>query len=199
MIGEAMPPPDWIANTDPLNFSTVKLETYFDDTKLGDATGFFVHLHHNGTPTHRLVTNWHILSGRNAENPEIILHRLGAIPNRIRLSLTLKPDQPEYEGDTNRQLMQEVFIHLFNAQVQAEWAQHAEKNKFDVAVVSPPAASLSRYHIVGVNEISLQNDMSIEIGNEVFILGFPLGFTHLTTMPIWKRGSIATDPNFETP
>lgn len=194
-----MPPPDWITNTDPLNFSTVKLETYFNETKLGDATGFFVHLTDNGTPTHRLVTNWHVLTGRNAESPDTIIHQQGAIPNRIRMSLTLKPDQPEYEGDTTKQLMQEVFIQLFNDQGRAEWAQHAEKNKFDVALVSPPAASLNRYHIVGVNEISQRTNMSIEIGNEVFILGFPLGFTHLTTMPIWKRGSIATDPNFETP
>jgi len=194
-----VPSPHWIADTDPLNFSTVKLETYFNDTKLGDATGFFVYLHHNGTPTHRLVTNWHVLTGRNAENPETVLHRQGAIPNRLRMSLTLRPGQPEYEGHPNKQLMQEVFIGLFNAQEEAEWAQHVEKNRFDVAVVSPPAASIARYYIVGVNEVPQQNDMSIEIGNEVFVLGFPLGFTHLTTMPIWKRGSIATDPNLETP
>jgi hypothetical protein len=40
--------------------------------------------------------------------------------------------------------------------------------------------------------------MAIEIGNEVFILGYPLGFTHFVNTPIWKRGSIASEPHIET-
>src|SRR5271166_3805241 len=41
--------------------------------------------------------------------------------------------------------------------------------------------------------------MAIQIGNQVFILGYPLGFQHFIETPIWKSGVIASEPNLETP
>jgi hypothetical protein len=82
----------------------------------------------------------------------------------------------------------------------AEWTQHAEKNKIDVAVINTSAGHLAdRFHLIGINEYPIKPDMKIEVGNEVFILGYPLGFTHFMNTPIWKRGSIASEPHLETP
>jgi hypothetical protein len=40
--------------------------------------------------------------------------------------------------------------------------------------------------------------MAIQIGNPIFILGYPLGFSHFINTPIWKRGSITSEPHIET-
>ena len=52
---------------DPLNFAVARLQLLFDDTELGPATGFFYRGILDSKPNYWLVTNWHVLSGRNAE------------------------------------------------------------------------------------------------------------------------------------
>ena len=36
--------------------------------------------------------------------------------------------------------------------------------------------------------------MAFEIAMDVFIVGFPLGLTYQDVFPVWKRGSVATEP-----
>ena len=57
--------------------------------------------------------------------------------------------------------------------------------------------SFIRFRVYAVNELAKQQDMQIQQGNEIFILGYPLGFSHFLRTPIWKRGSIASEPNLE--
>jgi hypothetical protein len=188
------------AQVDPLNFAVVRLKSFFGDTLLGHATGFFYYGVLDNKPNHWLVTNWHVLAGRNADDPSQILHPKAALPNRVSLTLTIKGDQPEYGSVTDgRLLQQELFFELYDQQGLASWTQHAEKNEIDVAIINTSGFLASRYHFTGINELPMQHDMLIEVGNEVFILGYPLGFTHFMNTPIWKRGSIASEPNLETP
>jgi len=70
------------------------------------------------------------------------------------------------------------------------------KNLQDVAVFNARPI-VDRFHLVGVNEVAKTNDMAIQIGNTVFILGYPLGFSHFADIPIWKKGSIASEPHLE--
>jgi hypothetical protein len=185
---------------DPLNFAIVRLKSFFDETLLGHATGFFYYGLSNNKPNHWLVTNWHVLTGRNADDPSQILHPKSALPNRVSLTLTINAGQPEYESVTDERLLQqELFFELYNKDGLALWRQHERKNEMDVAIINTRGFLSTRFHYVGINELPMQNDMSIEIGNEVFILGYPLGFTHFMNTPIWKRGSIASEPNLETP
>lgn len=51
---------------------------------------------------------------------------------------------------------------------------------------------------MGINQAALENDMAVEIGNKIFILGYPLGFSHFMNTPIWKGGIIASEPHLET-
>jgi hypothetical protein len=72
------------------------------------------------------------------------------------------------------------------------------KNKVDVALINL-GQLLSDTGISHVNEITTATDMAITIGADVFILGYPLGFSHFIDTPIWKRGSIASEPHLEAP
>ena len=94
--------------------------------------------------------------------------------------------------------MQEQTIELYQPNGKASWYQHPSKNLVDVAVLRVPPVLLERFIIRGINEVAVRNDMAIQIGSEVFILGYPLGFAHFMNTPIWKRGSIASEPNLET-
>jgi len=186
------------ANVEPLNFSTVRLMSLRDDLELGPATGFFFQGISDGYSNYWLVTNWHVLAGRNADQPGQVLHSKGALPNRIRVQFPLRFNQPEYLNRNAEILFQEQFLSLYDNEGHALWYQHVRKNEVDVAVVNLGRDIAERFYLVGINEVPASNDMAIEIGNEVFILGYPLGFTHFVNTPIWKRGSIASEPHLET-
>jgi hypothetical protein len=186
------------ANVDPLNFSTVRLLSLRNDLELGPATGFFFYGMFEGHPNYWLVTNWHVLTGRNADQPAQALHSNGALPNGIRIQLPLRFNQPEYLNRNVEIFFQDQSLSLYDNVGHALWYQHVRKNEVDVAVVNLGRAVAERFYLVGVNEVPACNDMAIEIGNDIFILGYPLGFTHFVNTPIWKRGSIASEPHIET-
>jgi hypothetical protein len=188
-----------IANADPLNFTAVRLRSYYNDLHLSDATGFFYAGTLDGEPNIWLATNWHVLAGRNADKPHQALHTDGCIPNRLRLNLILKRNQPEYDTALPGALLfQEQFIELYEPNGQASWTQHAEGAVFDVGIVNLKGL-VGRFEMPGINHTARENDMSIQLGNQIFILGYPLGYTHFIETPIWKHGIISSEPNLETP
>jgi hypothetical protein len=185
-----------ISQIDPLNFTTVRVEPMYNDLKLGDATGFFIAGVLHGKANVWLTTNWHVLSGRNAGDPIKVLHSKGSLPNKLRLSLFLNLDQPEYKTSQVELLRQQQTIELYDGNGQAVWYQHPSKNVCDVGALNA-SPFVGRFLVRGVNEISKQNDMAIQTGSRIFILGYPLGFSHFMDTPIWKSGSIASEPHLE--
>jgi len=188
-----------IANADPLNLTTIRLSAYYRDLHLSDATAFFYGGIFDKEPNIWLATNWHVLTGRNADKPHQALHANGCIPNRIRLNLILKHNQPEYStAQPNTLLFQEQWIELYNIDGQASWTQHPQGAAFDVGIINLNGL-VGRFEMLGINHAARENDMSVQIGSQVFILGYPLGYAHFIETPIWKHGIIASEPNLETP
>jgi hypothetical protein len=186
-----------IAHTiDPLNYCVVQVQSLFEDTPVAKATGFFYSGILDGRACLWFVTNWHVLTGRNAMTPEVILHDKGAIPNRIRFQVPSRIG-PNGQTDEDHLNFHERFISLYDSHGVAIWYQHAEKNEVDIAVLNV-GQSLEGHLVRGVNEFCTEYDMAVEVGNEVFVLGYPLGFSHFANTPIWKRGSIASEPHAET-
>lgn len=181
---------------DTLNYCVVQVQSLVDDTPVAKATGFFYSLILDGKACLWLVTNWHVLTGRNASRPEIILHNELAIPNRIRFQVPSRIG-PSGQKDENHLYFHEKFISLYDSDNLAMWYQHPKKNEVDIAVVNV-GQDLEGHLIRGINELCTEYDMAVEIGNEVFVLGYPLGFSHFANTPIWKRGSIASEPHAET-
>ncbi len=184
-----------LTGVDPLNFSTFKITALHGEDILSHATGFFYVGILDGQPHHWLVTNWHVLCGRNADDPEIILSSTGLVPTHLSVDFLLKAGEPEYRGRESEALFAEVRISLYDPNGHAIWWQHRLKNEIDVAVLEPGSA-LDRSAFTAVNGNN-QNDMAVEIGNEVFILGYPLAYSHFMNTPIWKRGSIASEPHLK--
>lgn len=181
---------------DPLNYCVVRIQAMFDDTVISEATGFYYGGTVDGKPNLWLVTNWHVLSGRNASDTNIILHSKSALPNRLRFQLPSSRDDKGRE-ESSRLFLHEQFAEIYNKQGEALWYQHQEKNLVDIAVLNL-GTDFEGTLVQGINNLAMQNDMAIEIGNNVFILGYPLGFSHFFNTPIWKQGVIASEPHAET-
>jgi hypothetical protein len=175
---------------DPLSFCATPVTMLNNDTALSDATGFFYSGLMEGKPVLWLVSNWHVFSGRHIDSPNKALNGNGAIPNRVKFQvLKLLPD--------NVVQLHHQFANLYDDHEKAIWRQHQLKSEIDIAALNL-GRGLDGFAVGGINERA-RYDMKVEIGNDVFVLGYPLGFSHFISTPIWKRGSIASEPHAETP
>jgi hypothetical protein len=181
---------------DPLNYCAVQVQSLFQDAPVAKATGFFYSGLLDGNACLWFVTNWHVLTGRNASSPEKVLHDQLAIPNRIRFQVPSRIG-PSGQTDEHHIYLHGRSIDLYDSDGLPIWYQHPERNEVDIAVANV-GQSLEGHLVRGINELCTEHDMAIEIGNEIFVLGYPLGFSHFAKTPIWKRGSIASEPHSET-
>jgi len=181
---------------DPLNFSVVPIESFYNETRIATATGFLYSGFVKGIPYLWLISNWHVFSGRNAWQPKVILHKQGAIPNRI--GIRIHDQMVATKGASEAMFFsREYFIPLYNRDDIANWYQHQSKYEVDIGLLNVGSV-LPNPWPRGVNEFCTAMDMAIQIGNRVFMLGYPFGFKHFLDTPIWKQGAIASEPHFET-
>jgi hypothetical protein len=59
---------DLLQQSDPLSLTTTKIQALYNDTIIGNATGFFYFGLLDGKRNYWFVTNWHVLCGRNTDN-----------------------------------------------------------------------------------------------------------------------------------
>jgi hypothetical protein len=166
--------------------------TLFKDAiELSKATCFFYRAPFSDGPVTFLMTNWHVLTGRDAADPTRTLDKTGAVPNKFQIRYFAK-EQPGGRDLPTR-------IHnfdLFTPDGGACWWQHPKKNDVDIVVINM-VHHLDNAYIIPVNETADAYDMKIEVGNDVLILGYPLGYEHFAFTPVWKKGIIAAEPNFD--
>jgi len=74
------------------------------------------------------------------------------------------------------------------------WLPHPKGQEIDVAVVPIDAfpQECTVYQLPRPNETT---DMAFCIGMDAYILGFPKSISHQKFLPIWKRASVATEPD----
>ena len=128
-----------------------------------------------------LVTNWHNLSGRSADTGQPHSNT-GGIPDSISLHFHIENQLGKWSQLNTFSLNSEDGSTL--------WLQHAQYGQnVDIAILKisvPPGLC-----VYPINEMP-STDIHIDIGMDVFVLGFPIRlFTGI--FPIWKRGTIATE------
>jgi hypothetical protein len=181
-----------------------RLEPFWHDVPLPKATGFF----YKFGQTHGLVTNWHVLTGRHAVT-ENLTDEHGRFPMRLKCHWTeqdqtrgaarflelelpvIKDGQPtwwQHRGFRNQEgTAQQVDIGVICLN---DWMPNYEKQKSLIAAFD--AAVLVQMDEQG-NALHIEYAYA-KVGAEVFILGFPMGLALQGVLPIWKRGSIASEP-----
>lgn len=158
------------------------IELFAKGNSLGNATCFFVGL---SDGSHALMTNWHVLSGRNPYTGQA-RHSSGAIPDMAKGLFCKKGNLAEF-----------LFVEfsLLKENGEPAWFQHPAGQRYDIA-----------FMLAQPNELfdifpAIQNDETPNLrctpGRDVFIIGYPLGVTKQIGLPIWKRGSIASEPELE--
>lgn len=167
-----------IVTVDPWSFTTTPVEMLRDDLKLAVGTASFWRGAH-GSLT--LITCWHNVTGTHPETGQS-LSAHGGRPNRLRFYF---PEQ----GLAGRRHTAEV--NLYDDSGVPIWRVHPKhRQRVDVVAIPIGGAPPPQQYLNDLPEVQLKR----LVGSDVFILGHPEGISR-QHMPIWKRGSLALDPD----
>jgi hypothetical protein len=159
--------------------ATLPIEMMFNSTVLSQGTGFIW----NRLGIFYLVTNWHNLSGKNLFT-RVNMSPTGGLPNRIRVYLNSKGRI----GDK----FSEIF-DLEDKHGTPKWLMHPSQT-VDIAML--PLWPKEEPDWYAMNQLQTL-ELSVAIGQDVYILGYPFGISR-SGYPIWKRASIASEPQLRT-
>ena len=164
-----------------LSFSSLFVEAFFEENRLGIATGF-PWLHDDAQ---FLMTNWHVVTGLHPETGQPI-NEGGATPDLLKVWFNLADNLGRWES---------YDIPLFDNQNRPLWKEHESfRSRVDVAGIRLNLPD--KFRVFPLNSVSF-TDFRVEISQDVFIIGFPRGITSAGKFPIWKRGSIASEPDID--
>ncbi|MBI1204560.1 MAG: hypothetical protein GC182_18820 [Rhodopseudomonas sp.] len=170
---------------DPISVASIPLFPRFNDVDLSSATGFFYKSGDNVF----LVSNWHVMSGRNPNDGQSLDTKNGSIPNRVALFA---------HKTTIGHFRRDLWLSLIDDNGRSLWRQHRDHGQnVDIAVLRVPEIGQgSEIKFYCVNEQDSEAPLSTRVGADVFIVGFPKGLALQEILPIWKRGTIATEFSF---
>lgn len=166
------------------------------------ATGFLWRRGDN----HFLVTNLHNLAGWDFVRGRA-LSPSGFLPNRVNMWLS-------FGSDTDAEGRFVIQRHWIGRPIQRDerplWLIHPiHQSKVDVAVLplgsiqptriwpDDDLAKLVNLRTQPINTISNWTDFDIDPGDDAFALGFPLGLDGGRGFPLWKRASVASEPDID--
>lgn len=173
-----------------LNLVPLKITMRFNETELAIGTAFFYE--HRGSS--HLVTNWHNVTGRNPTTGAF-LRQDGAVPNELLVSVAMNG------GDEDAPVIRWVDkrLPLYRDEQMLEPLFHihpVHKERVDLATYG--LDGLNETAIVAANATKLElSQLRLRPGLDVFVLGYPRAMTAGARFPIWKRGSLASEPDID--
>ncbi|MDR0291883.1 MAG: serine protease [Elusimicrobium sp.] len=190
-----------------IGYHSFYLESFFNEKRLTNATCFC----YKKNEEYYLVTNYHILSGREP-NPDMnglyqpIDKTNGAIPNKIRVWI-YGWEYPLENGLVRTGMGYFFDIPILNQHEEPlyKFKQFHDNGFYDVAILplknidflspQPDSFSFGKNRPVPANRSlgGLAYSYNLRPTDDVFILGYPFGqLKPHSYLPIWKRGSVAT-------
>lgn len=149
---------------------------------LGTATAF-VAVHASGE---YLVTNWHVVSGRNTEDGKP-MHGSGAVPETLHVMHNVA-------GQIGRGTSR---LELLYGQSGAPlWLEHPSHGR-KVDVVAIPLRQTDGIAQYPYDAANPGPPITLGAGDLVSIIGFPFGRTGGGAAGIWVQGWVATEPGFD--
>jgi S1-C subfamily serine protease len=167
---------------EPLSQSSYFLEAYFNEQQLSSATCFFA----RRAERCYLITNWHVVSGKNNQTNKHLSETI-AEPNKLVVKVFKK--NAVYLEPTD------LTIPLLDGSGDSIWLEHpTHGSKVDVVAIRVELpADIFVMDVESFIE-PFNDETTISVKDDVFILGFPFGYRVNELFPIWKRASIASEP-----
>lgn len=164
-----------------ISFFSLNLNLFKNQIKIGSGTGFFYE--YNGE--YFLITNYHVLTGREPKRPESLISGYPDSPDRISFDIL-----NFFENEVR--VVAEVNLDIDDSTV---FLEHKDRQKgVDLVALKIQVESIQRPAITTQKDIDIVDDIAVEITSNLFIVGFPWGQSVSSQLPIWKKGTVASEP-----
>ncbi len=173
---------------DPLSLSSLQINVYYHDEPLGSATGFII----SSNGQLYLVTNWHVLSGRDHDTGMPLDKVNCAIPNRIEVI---------YDKGKNK-----LLLPVLNDNSKGKWIEHRQYDLkkqvivpiADVALLPIESSQIPSSTKLPILDLESYNkNIDIVPALSVSIVGFPFNNSNefSNNLPVWITGFVASEPS----
>lgn len=203
----------WPGN--PLSYTTTKLHVFRNDIPLSSASAFVIQLGN----MYALITNWHVVSGYNPANGQS-LSLTGALPNRVEFHVAISTTWEENGRHAELLEFKPLSISLFDGDEPVWVDDRVDGTQNDYVAIDllnyVPELSLNKAALraITAGRVTPKKDRQLPtygpyaaddfqnlypgVGKEVFVLGYPKGIASNGIFPIWKRASVASEPQVST-
>jgi len=185
-----------LSGYDPLSVTTLYLKIILSETGalLATGTGFV----YEYEETYYLITNGHNVTRVNPENNKRITDHAG-FPDRFQTACMIRYAlDPRY---STRGSEFKVDLYLDKELTQPNWFIHPVHGYAVDVIAIPLTDRASKPEHVDLKPFNSNSFDTLEfppcIADDVFVIGYPLDMVDAMQLPIWKRGSIATEPNYD--
>jgi Trypsin-like peptidase domain len=169
---------------DQASLTSLKLRILNGDREIGTATGFVVEKHDK----HYLITNRHVVlaCGPDTDAANIggwmCANRLAILHNKVgHLTESLWVTEELYDPQRTNRL----------------WIEHPTL-RGSVDIVALPLLQTQGIQFYPLDLVAeINEDVSVLPGDSITIVGFPFGIVQSGGLPIWKAGTIASDPDMD--
>jgi hypothetical protein len=170
---------------DHLSLSTTPVFLWKGKRVVSQGTGFYFGRQAQGQAEGFLVTNYHMLTGRDP---------LEAKPPRGD-SITI---QLHKTGDTTSEV-REVRLPLFTTEGQPVWVVSESTPEADLGIIPLPSAGLGGCNISCISsEWATESRLKVRPTSNVTLIGYPCGYYDTkNALPIWKTGTVASEPDID--
>lgn len=178
-----------------LSFVPLQIGLFANSKELSIATAFFYQF---DDKTY-LITNWHNVAGRELHDLSPKHKQSGALPTQ--LALRIPSWQKVASGQTAIGWVGRI-LDLYDdaeeaAPEKAVWLEHPTHG-YKVDAVAIPLQGLEETASVAANDSSLGlEQIAVSVGMDAFVLGYPRGLTGGGRFPLWKRATIASEPDID--
>jgi hypothetical protein len=165
----------------PLSTTSLSLKILHDDTALGTATGFVLEKNNK----RYLVTNRHVVLACGQDpSPENVGGWICA--NRLAIL--------HYQIVSQGMSWFWVTEDLLGALGKPRWLEHPTLHG-NADLIALPLAHTENVQFYPLNLELRKSDIVVSPGDPVSIVGFPFGMAQDAGLPIWKTGTVASDPD----
>lgn len=167
---------------DPLSATALRVVPKFNQIELASATAFTV----QSETQPYLITNWHVVTGRDPDTDQCLDKKYAAIPNTLSVRFHAKGVLGAWNV---------VELPLYDAVGKKLWLEHPMGKVIDVVAI--PIGSVQNIDVHALDLALADVDIVPTPAMPVSVIGYPLGLAAGESWPIWKTGHIASDPDID--